>query len=52
MPERLIWNLFLLIAGLLYVLMVLADYAASPAFAFVFVVLAMREMVQSHRKRH
>jgi hypothetical protein len=52
MLERLLWNFVLLIAGLLYLLIVLSDYAASPIFAFVFVVLATREMVQSHRKRH
>jgi hypothetical protein len=51
MPERLLWNLVLLIAGLLYIVIVLSDYAASPIFAFVFVVLATQEMVQSHRKR-
>lgn len=52
MPERLLWNFVLLLAGLLYLLIVLSDYAASPIFAFVFVALATREMVQSHRKRH
>ena len=51
MPERLLWNLVLLIAGLLYIVIVLSDYAASPIFAFVFVVLATQEIVQSHRKR-
>jgi hypothetical protein len=51
MPERLLWNLVLLIAGLLYIVIVLSDYAASPIFAFVFVALATQEIVQSHRKR-
>jgi hypothetical protein len=52
MPGRLAWNLILLVAGLLYILMVLCDYAGAPAFVIVFVALATREMVQSHRKRH
>jgi 1,4-dihydroxy-2-naphthoate octaprenyltransferase len=52
MQGRLTWNLLLLVAGLLYILMVLCDYAASPAFVIVFVALATREMVQSHRGRH
>ena len=50
MPERLFWNALLLVAGLAYVLMVLSDYAASPAFAIAFVALATQEMVRSHRK--
>jgi hypothetical protein len=52
MLERLLWNALLLVAGLAYLLMVLSDYAASPAFAFIFVTLATQEMVRSHRKRH
>jgi hypothetical protein len=51
MPERLTWNLLLLMAGLLYILIVLCDYAASPAFVIVFVTLATWEMVRSHRRR-
>jgi hypothetical protein len=52
MPGRWAWNLLLLVAGLLYILMVLSDYAGSPAFVIVFVALATREMVHSHRRRH
>jgi hypothetical protein len=52
MPERFLWNVLLLTAGLAYVLIVLSDYAASPAFAIIFVALATQEMVRSHRKRH
>jgi hypothetical protein len=52
MRGRLPWNLLLLMAGLAYILIVLSDYAASPAFGIVFVALATQEMVQSHRRRH
>ena len=51
MSARLIWNLLLLMGGLVYILTVLNNYALSPAFSIVFVALAMQEMVQSHRRR-
>lgn len=49
---RLIWNVLLLVAGLAYVLLVLADYSPSPLFVILFVSLAAQEMIHSHRNKH
>jgi hypothetical protein len=51
MPKRLIWELFLLVAGLLYVVMVLCDNVECLSFAVVFVALAAQELVHARRER-
>ena len=51
MPDRLLWNLLLLIGGCLYVAMALNNYAVSPILAVAFVTLATQEMVHAHRKK-
>jgi hypothetical protein len=51
MPKKLIWELFLLVAGVLYVAVVLCDNVECRSFAVAYVVLAALQLVQGHRER-
>jgi hypothetical protein len=52
MPKRAIWELFLLMAGLVYVVMALCDInVESLAFVAAFVALAAQELVHAHREK-
>jgi hypothetical protein len=53
MAKRLMWELFLLTAGITYVVMALCDSVESAVFVVLFVALAAQELVHAHReKRH
>jgi hypothetical protein len=51
MPKRLVSDLFLLVAGLLYVVMVLCDNVECRSFAVVYVALAAQELVRAHGQK-
>ena len=51
MPKRVIWELFLLTAGLLYVVMVLCDNVECLSFAVAYVALATEQLVHVHRAK-
>ena len=50
--KRLIWELFLLTAGIVYVVVALCDGVESLAFILVFVPLVAQELVHTRRERH
>jgi hypothetical protein len=50
--KRLIWELFLLTAGIVYVVIALCDSVESLAFVAVFVPLAAQELVHARREKH
>ena len=51
MPKRLIWELFLLAAGILYVAVVLCDNVECRSFAVAYVAVAALQLVHGHRER-
>jgi hypothetical protein len=48
---RLLWNCALIVAGTLYLILVLFHGIESPLFALAFVTLAGREVVHTHREK-
>ena len=51
MPKRIVWELLLISAGLLYVALALCDSLESPSFAVAFVALAVQELMHVHRAK-
>jgi hypothetical protein len=51
MPKRRIWELFLLVAGFLYVLVVLCGNVECLSFAAAYVALATEDLVYVHREK-
>jgi hypothetical protein len=51
MPKRMIWELFLLVAGFLYLVILLFGNVECRSFAVVFVALAAEELVHAHREK-
>ena len=51
MEKRLVWELFLLAAGIMYVVMALCESVQSVAFVVVFVTLAAQELVHTRREK-
>jgi len=51
MSKRAIWELFLLTAGILYVVVVLCGNVECVSFAAAYVALAAQALVHAHRER-
>jgi len=49
LPSRIIWNCALILAGMLYLAMVLFHQIESPLFGLAFVMLAGFEVIRTHR---
>ncbi len=52
MGRRAIWDLGLLLAGILYLAAVLCLQVESPALGLGFVLLAAYELIESRRRGH
>ncbi len=52
MPKRLMWELFLLAAGFLYMAVVLCDNVECRSFAIAYVALAAQELVHGRLKKY
>ena len=51
MAKRVVWELFLLSAGIVYVVIALCDNVESAPFVVLFVALAAQELAHAYREK-